>query len=107
MSVFVQNFIPDFSFDAVFYIKQGLGLILSNVGSIFSSIVSFTFDFIIMIMALFYLFLDGSRFRQRIILLSPLSDNYDENILVRMANAISSVLRGSLFVSCIQGILAA
>jgi predicted PurR-regulated permease PerM len=107
----IQTFLHDlglgFSFDVVFYIKQGLSLVLSNLGSIFSGIVSFTFEFVLMILALFYLFRDGDRFKKYIVVLSPLSDKYDENILNKLAKAISSVLKGSLFVSCIQGVLAA
>ncbi len=104
---FLQRFIPGFSFDILNYVRQGLGLLLGNVGSIFSSLINFIFQFTLMILALFYLFRDGSRFRQYVIFLSPLSDNYDENILIRLTKAVSSVLKGSLLISCIQGILAA
>ncbi|MBI2476255.1 MAG: AI-2E family transporter [Candidatus Taylorbacteria bacterium] len=104
---FLQQFIPGFSFDILHYVKQGLGLMLGNIGSIFSSLVNFIFQFTLMILALFYLFRDGSRFRQHVIFLSPLSDRYDENILTKLAKAVKSVLMGSLLISCIQGILAA
>jgi len=107
ISSFLQNYFPGFSFDVISYLKQGLSQLIVNLGSIFSGLVQLTFDFVIMIMALFYLFRDGSRFRERIISLSPLSDNYDENILTKLAKSISSVMKGSLFVSCIQGVLAA
>ena len=107
VNTFIQGIIPGFSFDVISYIKQGLGVLLSNVGSIFSGIVSFSFEFVLMILALFYLFRDGNRFKKYIVVLSPLSDSYDENILAKLAKAISSVLKGSLFVSCVQGVLAA
>lgn len=106
INTFFQGIFPGFSFDVITYIKQGLGLLLANVGSIFSSIVSFTFEFVLMILALFYFFRDGGRFRKFIIFLSPLSDDYDENILTKLGASISSVLKGSIFVSCIQGVLA-
>ncbi|MDO8591059.1 MAG: AI-2E family transporter [bacterium] len=106
-TTFFQGIIPGFSFDIVSYVRQGLSLVLGNIGSIFSSLVNFSFEFFLMILSLFYLFRDGSRFRQHVIFLSPLSDKYDENILTKLAKAISSVLTGSLLISCVQGVLAA
>lgn len=107
INVFFQGFVPSFSFDLLFYVRQGLSLALSHIGLIFSSIVNFLFNSFIMLLALFYIFRDGNRLRKYVIFLSPLSDRYDENILNKLSNAVSSVIKGSLLIACIQGILTA
>lgn len=104
---FIRSFIPDFSFDLREYAREGLSFLLAHIGSVFSSIVSLIFNFFLMLLALFYLFRDGNRFRKNLIFLSPLSDNYDESLLVRLSDGVSSVVKGSLSVAIIQGILSA
>jgi len=104
---FIEGFIPDFSADLREYVRDGLSFLLAHIGSVFSSIVSLIFNFFLMFLALFYLFRDGKRFRKSVIFLSPLSDNYDESILVRLSEGVSSVVKGSLLVAIIQGALAA
>ncbi|MDO8482629.1 MAG: AI-2E family transporter [bacterium] len=104
---FIKGFIPDFSADLREYAREGLSFLLTHIGSVFSSIMSLIFNFFLMLLALFYLFRDGKRFRKSVIFLSPLSDNYDESILVRLSEGVSSVVNGSLLVAIIQGALAA
>lgn len=104
---FIKGFIPDFSADLREYAREGLSFLLSHIGSVFSSVVSLIFNFFLMLLALFYLFRDGKRFRKSVIFLSPLSDNYDENILTRLSEGVSSVVKGSLLIAIIQGALAA
>ena len=104
---FIKGFIPDFAVDLREYAREGLSFILTHIGSVFSSIVSLIFNFFLMLLALFYLFRDGKRFRKSVIFLSPLSDNYDESILVRLSEGVSSVVKGSLLVAIVQGALAA
>lgn len=103
---FIRNFIPDFSADPVAYAREGLSFVVAHIGSVFSRFVSLVFNFFLMLLALFYLFRDGSRFRKYIVVLSPLSNRYDESILNRLTEAVSSVVKGSLLVALIQGVLA-
>ncbi len=102
---FIRGFVPDFSLDPLLYARQGLSFVIGHIGSVFSGAVSFLFSFFIMLLALFYLFRDGSDFRSYVVFLSPLSDTYDENILRRLAESVASVLKGSLLVAIIQGVL--
>ena len=103
----VRGFVPDFSVDLEDYARQGLSFLLGHIGSVFSSIVSLIFNFFLMLLGLFYLFRDGKRFRKHIIFLSPLSNNYDESILTRLSEGVSSVVKGSLLIALIQGLFAA
>ncbi len=103
----IQDFIPDFSLDPLIYMREGLNFFLGNIGSVFSKATSLLFNLFIMLLALFYLFRDGKKLKKYIIFLSPLQNNYDESILKKLHNAVSGVVKGSLFIALIQGILSA
>ena len=61
----------------------------------------------IFLVALYYLFKDGHKLKKAVVALSPLRDIYDETIFSKLALAINSVIRGSLTVALVQGILTA
>ena len=88
------------------YTRQGLAIIISHLGDIFSGLTSILFDFFIFSIALYYLLRDGAKLRQIIIKLSPLVDTDDEAVLKRLGLAVNSVIRGTLTVAIIQGVLA-
>lgn len=102
----VRTVLPDFEINVSAYAHTALAFLVDNFGSVFTRIISIVFQTGIMLLALFYLFRDGSAFRTYIINLSPLANEYDERILKRLEGAISSVVRGRLLIVLIQGILA-
>jgi len=88
------------------YIKDAAGWIASNFSSLFSGIVKGTINVFLMVVALFFFLKDGEKIKQAILDWSPLGDDYDQGILNKMAIAINSVVKGSLLITIIQGILA-
>jgi predicted PurR-regulated permease PerM len=58
-----------------------------------------------MILSLFYFLRDGKKFIATIIDLSPLHDEFDKKIFSRIILAVNSVVRGSLIIGLIQGLL--
>jgi len=99
---------PAYSFDSfniTKYVQNFLEWSFANLDTIFSSITRFALELFIMLFALFYLLRDGGKFKQDIILVSPLADNYDEKIFSKLKQAIRSVVVGSLVVGLIQGVL--
>jgi predicted PurR-regulated permease PerM len=50
---------------------------------------------------------DGAKLRQFVISLSPLADSYDELVLSRLGRAVNSVLKGTLTIALIQGVVSA
>jgi predicted PurR-regulated permease PerM len=99
---------PAYSFDSfniTKYVQNFLEWSFANLDTIFSSITKFALELFIMLFALFYLLRDGGKFKQDIILVSPLADNYDEKIFSKLKQAIRSVVVGSLVVGLIQGVL--
>ncbi len=106
--IYVQRFIPaqmEFSADFNQYLKQGLGWLLGNLGSVFSNFARILLNFFIFLIALYYLLKDGERLKKTIVGLSPLSDTDDEKIFNIIESAINSVIKGNLTVAVIQGAL--
>jgi predicted PurR-regulated permease PerM len=102
------NAFPVYNFDSLnvtTYIQNFLEWSFANLDTIFSSVTKLVLQIFIMLFALFYLLRDGGKFRQELILLSPLADSYDDKIMLKLKQAIRSVVAGSLVVSVIQGIL--
>lgn len=89
------------------YVHQGADIGLSYVGAIFTRTFSFLLQIIIFLMTLYYLLKEGPRLKRSIERFSPLSASETADIFDRMVRTISSVLRGALLISLLQGILTA
>ncbi|OGI95091.1 hypothetical protein A3A03_04050 [Candidatus Nomurabacteria bacterium RIFCSPLOWO2_01_FULL_40_18] len=77
----------------------------SNIASIFTTTISAFFSFILILLIIFYCLKDGAQWRKAIILISPLGDAEDEKIIGRLAQAVNGVIKGSLFIALIQGVM--
>ncbi|MDP3057272.1 MAG: AI-2E family transporter [bacterium] len=97
----------EFSVDVNQYLKQGLSWLLQHLGPLFANIAKVMVGVFIFLIALYYLFKDGCKLKRAIIALSPLQDIHDEAIFNKLALVINSVVKGSLTVALVQGILTA
>jgi len=88
------------------YAAQGLQWILAHAGVAFSSILNIGLDLFIFFIALFVFLKNGPAIREGLLRLSPFNDADDERIFNRLTLTINSVVRGSLLVSLIQGLVA-
>lgn len=88
------------------YIAQTLNWLVQNLGTIFSSAVRISFSLLIALFAFYYLLKDGKKFKKEVVSLSPLADHYDKEILEKLLVVVNSVIKGTLVVSIVQGILA-
>ncbi|MEK9195663.1 MAG: AI-2E family transporter [Patescibacteria group bacterium] len=106
----LQRFIPvpiEFSFDLNQYARQGLSWLLGQLGPFFANVTKAMLGTFIFLVALYYLFKDGKKLKKTVIALSPLQDNHDEAIFNKLVMAVNSVIKGSLAVAMVQGILTA
>ncbi|MEK7640713.1 MAG: AI-2E family transporter [Patescibacteria group bacterium] len=87
------------------YLRQGLDAIAHNLGSIFASVTKFTLHLFVFLIAFYFLLKDGYKLKDYFVELSPLADNDDEFIVSRLKLAVSSVVKGSLSIGLIQGML--
>ena len=99
------EFARDLSANVDTYTKDALQWITGHAGDIFSSITSLLLSSFIFFIALYYLLRDGTRVRQILIELSPLSDRDDEGVFDRLELAVNSVIKGNLTIALVQGIL--
>ncbi len=107
---YVQNFVHRFSpattIDVADYARFSVEWIVNNFNTFFSSFLNVALSILIMIFSLFYILRDGKKLKSAYISLSPLSNAYDESILDKIGSAIASVIKGSLIIAVIQGLVA-
>ncbi len=101
----VTTYIPAASVDIEQYLNQALGSILSNFSGLFSKFFAVIIDLIIMFFSIFFFLKDGTHFKEKLFAMSPLADSYDSRIWVKIRIAVNSVVRGTLLVALIQGML--
>lgn len=105
-----QEYFPlgqKFSIDIDQYVKQGSVWLLNHLGYIFGSTTKLLFNFFIFLIVTYYVFKDGPKFKKVVINLSPLADDDNEAIFKKIKVAINSIIKGSLIIAFIQGILTA
>lgn len=108
--IFKSLGIPFLSMEAIGfsqYIKQGLGFLIQNLGTVFSNIANIVADLFILLIALYFFFKDGSALKKKVIKLSPLHDVHDETVFRKLGLSINSVFRGSILIGLVQGVLTA
>lgn len=96
-----------FPIDVNYYAQQGLQWLVQHLGPLFASFAKAAVSVFIFLVALYYLFKDGRTFKRAIVAFSPLEDAYDETIFTKLSAAVNSVIRGSLAVALVQGVLTA
>lgn len=88
------------------YILQSLAWARSHFGDIFSGLAKVFINLFLFLIALYYFIKDGSTFKKQIIDISPFKDERDEAVIEKLRVAILSIVRGSILVALIQGVLA-
>lgn len=104
----IKNAFPvlqKFDLDLNKYAEQFLNWLLPYWGSLFSNLIKITTSTFIFLIALYYMFKDGEKLKLAVREMSPLKDSYDNTIFKKMENAINSIIKGSLIIAIIQGIV--
>ncbi|MBI5139378.1 AI-2E family transporter [Candidatus Nomurabacteria bacterium] len=102
----INQFLPEgVYFNASEKATEFISFLSKNIASIFTSTVSAFFSFMLMLLIMFYFLRDGSKWKKAIIILSPLADKDDKKIITRLSQAVNSVVKGSLLIAIIQGVL--
>ncbi|MCL5733793.1 MAG: AI-2E family transporter [Patescibacteria group bacterium] len=101
----IQKFIPNFYFDFNGYTKGITAWIVQNIGVILSGLTSAFFTFFLSLFAFYYLLKDGGLLKQSLIKIIPLRQKEAEEIFNKLHLMAGSVIRGSLIMSIIQGVI--
>jgi len=87
------------------YVGKAVSWLVQNLGGAFSSVAALVADLLIFCMARLFLLRDGESLKRAVVRLSPLKDIDDELVFSRLRRAVNSVVRGSLLVAVVQGLL--
>jgi predicted PurR-regulated permease PerM len=101
----IDSVVPGTSVDASQYVQQAVGFLAGSLGAIFAGTFATILQLIIGIFAFYYMLKDGHRFADQLVSFSPMPDREDRSILERLRLAIDSVMKGSVIVAVVQGIV--
>ncbi len=88
------------------YFSSAISWIVGNLGELFSSVTSIFLSLFVSILAFYYFLRDGDALKDKFVLLSPLKKEDDLAILSKIELAMASVVRGTIIVSVLQGLVA-
>jgi len=102
----VNRVLPDgINFDVRARASEFVAFTTGNIANIFTATLSAFFSFILMLLIMFYFLKDGASWKHSVVVISPLSDKDDEKIISKLSQSVNAVIKGSLFIGLIQGIL--
>lgn len=99
--------VQDYTADISQYVSSILAWIGGNLSTLFSSVASIVINSVILILALFFLFINGKKIIKQLVAISPLSDEHDNLIVEKMGLAINSISRGYFTIALVQGFFVA
>lgn len=102
---YLDRFAPQLSIDLDKAAEQGIGWLAAKIGPIFSETAQSFLHLFLGLIAFYYFLKDGRKFLSALIDLSPLADGDDVKILHRLSIAINSIIRGTLTIALLQGVL--
>ncbi len=98
--------VPNSSVNLSSYFTTLSSKLTSSLGGIFSSVFNYVSIFLLGLILLYFFLRDGNKFIHKLVKFSPLDDAHDNKILSKLKKTITSIVKGSLVIACIQGLLA-
>jgi len=85
------------------YAGNVLNWIVEHFGSVFATVFGGLFNFILMLLSLYYFFIFGVKIKKSLIAWSPLPNELDGEFIQTLKSSTDAVLRGRILVSVVQG----
>ncbi|HVT02755.1 MAG TPA: AI-2E family transporter [Thermoanaerobaculia bacterium] len=79
------------------------GFVATHGAAFLGGIVGVVISFFLMLLAIYYFYVEGERLIVEVIYLSPLPDVYDRELLLKVKNVINATLRGQVLTALAQG----
>ncbi len=95
---------PDLGQVAIRAAQEISGFLVSRSTEVFSRFARFIFNFFVMIVALYYFFVDGPTLVLRLRELTPLASEHEDKVLGKFKDVVGATLRGSFLTALLQGI---
>lgn len=106
IDISINKIMPEgFHFNTNAKIAQVAANLTGNIANIFASTFKTIIFFILMLLTIFYLLKDGTKWKNSLILLLPLSEKNTSEIIIKMKDAINRIFRGSFLIAIVQGVL--
>lgn len=105
IETFIQIYTPGISLNISQYAGQALNWIAGSIQSFLTQTVRTIFLTLLGTFAYFYMLRDGKIFIQALIELSPLDNKEDARLINRLHKAVNAVIRGSIVIGLLQGIV--
>ena len=97
--------VPVFSVNVGDLARQILGWFTQNLGSFFSGVAQVSFVMFLSLFGMFYFLKDGERLKRWLLAYVPLEPAYTERIVGETEAMMSSVVKGTLVIAIIQGVI--
>jgi predicted PurR-regulated permease PerM len=111
---FVKRFVPSFDPSAIQIepliiraVKQIPGFIVAHGTAFVGGFASAILGFFLMLIAAYYFYVEGRDLAKNIVFLSPLPDEYDEELFRRFRGVIDATFRGQILTALAQGFVTA
>jgi predicted PurR-regulated permease PerM len=101
----INRFLPNYSIDLRGYADGVLDFVKKYAGTVVSTTASSVFYIFLGMIAFFFFLRDGKLFRDQLVSISPLKDEIDTYIIRKMKESINTVVKGTLLIALIQGLL--
>jgi len=82
------------------------GFLVDQLTGLVKNVFLLVVNFLVMIITLFFLFKDGTRFFQALYRIIPLEETHKEKIFSRLDQTITAVVKGIVITAIVQGLLA-
>ncbi len=104
-SIYARLISPESVNQIIGQAKEYSQILLKSSAKISFSIMTTLLQFGIMLLTMFYFYIDGPRILKEIINVSPLRDEYDKLLIQRFLIVSKGTLKGTLLIGLIQGVL--
>lgn len=88
-------------------LQNAAQFVIKNSANISLSVANNLLSFFLMLFIMFYFYVDGPRFVQRLIRWSPLKDEYERILIDKFVTVSKGTLKGILVIGVIQGVIGA
>lgn len=80
--------------------------VVARIGSFFSLVTGLSLDLFLLVIGTYYVIKDGKRFVAYLMRLAPVHSEYDDLLFKKLHASVISVVRGSIAIAVLQGVLA-
>lgn len=87
-------------------LRSAASWVVARIGSLFGLVTSLSLDLFLLIIGTYYVIKDGKRFIAYLMRLVPIHSEYDDLLFKKLHASVISVVRGSIAIAVLQGVLA-